>query len=876
MLSSARPVLLRAPTGSGKTIMIGRTLNDTRDQLPTVWFWFVPYTHLVGATRNALSDHCPKLHPYALATQRQYDHRPGDVLVAQVQTVASANQAREVYQPRDEGVPSVNELVARARAAGHLIGIVIDEAHIGVSSETEFGKFCRRLNPDRLLLATATPKDSKLTSFLAASGHDEIDVFPVGRDEVVEAHLNKRYVAAFVYRANEAWQSLADLQKTVLKRAWQRHLGLSDRLAELGCPTVPLMLVQVANGDHAIREAYEYLTMDCGVPAEKIARYESGDRNPQALTAMANDFSKQVLIFKEAAGTGFDAPRAFILASTKNVSDGDFATQFIGRIMRVDRHVRALARSTEGPFDPDLDTAYVYLANANVQAGYAEAVARVRSIKTSFEGALERLVERILPDGSAIITNRPTNQPSLGLKHHEPETADDVLVPPEREGDILGNDEREIVKFPGQSPSGKQIGQAAFPFNIANPPKREGVSGGVTPRPTNFLKQHFRDENAIYDACRAHGIQVYPRRTFLDGFPTALHTERRPTLTDRAEIVAAVTRRLALHNDFVARAARNALGGILGREIKTELTQNAAPTEQEISIELDRAALGSEAISVLSRLPQFESGDVRRLLTSITARVTEQVNHYLETLPPGMGPGGKRLEQFRRDVTHLLVRARQAEIAELVNDEIAARVIVEESGPLPSAMMFPSDISLTQSAKNIYGVLPPTPKQLEDGMTLLSIDERRAFHDQTVQLSDRKKIVLGSFDGNWVMNKDEVEFARALDQANFVVWWTRNPDRKEYSAGIVRSDVINNWYPDFVVCIRLWDGDTPSVRLLETKDSTKDAANKARRPSKAYGQVLFLTRNNSRLYLINKDGSLGEEVDPDLQVLKDELRLTAT
>ncbi len=61
---------------------------------------------------------------------------------------------------------------------------------------------------------------------------------------------------------------------------------------------------------------------------------------PILMAAIANDTTKQVLIFKQSAGTGFDAPRAFVLASIKPVNDADFAMQFIGRVIRVARQVR--------------------------------------------------------------------------------------------------------------------------------------------------------------------------------------------------------------------------------------------------------------------------------------------------------------------------------------------------------------------------------------------------------------------------------------------------------------------------------------------------------------------------------------------------------
>jgi type III restriction enzyme len=74
------------------------------------------------------------------------------------------------------------------------------------------------------------------------------------------------------------------------------------------------------------------------------------------MAAIANDTTKRVLIFKQSAGTGFDAPRAFVLASTKPVNDADFAMQFIGRVMRVARPVRdAFGKPREIP--ADLNTA---------------------------------------------------------------------------------------------------------------------------------------------------------------------------------------------------------------------------------------------------------------------------------------------------------------------------------------------------------------------------------------------------------------------------------------------------------------------------------------------------------------------------------------
>src|SRR4051794_18144363 len=60
---SAGVMLLESPTGSGKTLTLGRALEAVRGRLPKrcVWFWFAPFAGLVAQTRGALADQCPSL-----------------------------------------------------------------------------------------------------------------------------------------------------------------------------------------------------------------------------------------------------------------------------------------------------------------------------------------------------------------------------------------------------------------------------------------------------------------------------------------------------------------------------------------------------------------------------------------------------------------------------------------------------------------------------------------------------------------------------------------------------------------------------------------------------------------------------------------------
>jgi type III restriction enzyme len=79
-----------------------------------------------------------------------------------------------------------------------------------------------------------------------------------------------------------------------------------------------------------------------------------------------------------------------------------------------------------------------------------------------------------------------------------------------------------------------------------------------------------------------------------------------------------------------------------------------------------------------------------------------------------------------------------------------------------------------------------------------------------------------------------------------------------------------------VVCVAHLPGDAPMQRLIETKESTKDAARKARHFPPAFGKVLFLTPDGNRLRWVNDDGSLGEVVKLiDMDAVQAKLQATA-
>jgi len=91
----APPCLLRAPTGSGKTLVLGQVLERVCAEVPTLWLWFVPFVTLVAQTEDALAANAPGLSPVLLARGRNQEARAGMVLLSTAQAVARAWIARQ-------------------------------------------------------------------------------------------------------------------------------------------------------------------------------------------------------------------------------------------------------------------------------------------------------------------------------------------------------------------------------------------------------------------------------------------------------------------------------------------------------------------------------------------------------------------------------------------------------------------------------------------------------------------------------------------------------------------------------------------------------------------------------------------------------------
>jgi type III restriction enzyme len=876
--SPSPPCLLGAPTGSGKTFVMSQVLSRVCEDENTVWLWFVPFVNLVQQTEDELLSSATNLKPMMLNRGRNLAPEAGQVMLSTAQGVARKKDREAAYtlDGEDDLKKSLNTWLAMARSQELRIGLVVDEAHIGLDSVTEFGQFAKWLKPDYLLMATATPKDDKLLSFIGQSGLGAYQSFPVARADVVDARLNKRYIESVVYEVQENVRTITDLRATVLRQAWRRNLRLKRDLAKLGIPLKPLLLVQVGNGAKAIEEAQEDLINLCGVPPSVIGAHSADAPDPVLMASIANDPTKEVLIFKQSAGTGFNAPRAFVLASTKSVNDSDFAMQFIGRVMRVSGAIRqAYPKPTAIP--DHLDTAYIYLANAAAQQGYELAVQTSQRIQSQLEGQTERLIVRTTRDGAKHYSNKATfqNQAFYEADFGE-ELSLDVDVPSSDDFDLQG----QLGLLP-KSSKNDELGQIRFEDFDLDEPDSEGVDGSAGEAGTGGARRYQRPVYASRAALMAglteSRLTAYPKREDIAtadmGGLRQLQRETQPELDSRASLARAVASRLELPESLRKSAVRAALNKLKEIERHTELTTGQT-RDEEVLIITNREALADEAHAAMATTLGAEEDDIAQVVYVLASRLQGEIAESFEELDLDVRPDESALNRLARDAAYWVIRKEIVTLSEMLQSMVSVQTVIEDAAPLPDVMLFPTALPLAKSRKNVYGTMPPTQGDLDRLDSVLTSDERRLLADQ-IHTIDDGVVKTGRYDGTLKLNGLERQLAVALDNSDFVLWWHRNPDRKDYAVRIVRAEHNNYFYPDFVVCMTHFPGDSAMLRLIETKDDTKDAARKAQREPKFYGKVLFLTKDADKLKIVNDNGSVGDVVDANnLTVIREWMRRT--
>lgn len=685
-------MLLQAPTGSGKTLVLGRTLEGLRGDVvgKIVWFWFAPYAGLVTQTRDALSVQCGSLRLRDLTKDREASGaRDGDVFVQTWAALAARNADSKRVRRTTERVLSADDMIADLRADGFQIGVVIDEAHLnfGTNAGAAADLYLNVLSPDYTILATATPHDDKLEQFERSAGLVVANRIVIDRAQVVAAGLNKVGLMLGFLRFKEGEERLIDIEQATLTAAWNQHELVKRELSGKGINVVPLMLVQVEDqakgGEDPIKRVRDKLEQ-AGVPAEKIKSHTSGQPDPEFHT-LAYDPDVEVLIFKVSVATGFDAPRAWTLVSVRPNRGVEFGLQIVGRIMRVHPAVRP----SHGQ-NPLLDRGYVFLSAPELQAGLNAAVDELKAVRQGIELITDHLDLYEFGDSEGALSlgvvRGPMLSPTLPKTAAERIARLDALIEIGLiHGEIRDEDEATQLKAIFSGETVRTLGETAL------------FSG---------LPEQLSPKIASNPGVR-RGLKRYRLRTELE-IPSALWQEELPPIHEIQEKLVTGIARNFCTDDLLAdlRATRRKADLSL-----KDLFIAGDVEHREISVRLSNARVSEQAQA------EFEFND------SIDPRNLKRALYdRLEALADEKGIEGFEKADVRRAID-LAVMRNPERLRDALRRAQADYVTLTNALPIPTETTdWPDD--LKPALKGAYGVFPERLNQEEQAFAeLLDADE---------------------------------------------------------------------------------------------------------------------------------------------------------
>ena len=342
------PLVFKAPTGSGKTFMTAHFVRGL-NHLPQwnadrAFIWITFSDELAMQSKEKFQEYFYNTLENGLLAVSDINRgklQSNDILFLNWQKVVARNaESRVLRRPEDEEMSKeagkyFEDVIEATKSDGREIVLIIDEAHKNKSTELA-RNIIDLIDPKVVFHITATPKDEDELLARRYQSFIEID-----REEVVGEGLIKEKIA--VQTTEDLLKHKGeDFDAVLLELGMQKREELKAELSALRKKINPLMLIQLPNddnervslGEQTKEEVVTQFLRSKGIPDIKIAKWFDGKKEHLDYIE-ANESDVDFMLFKQAAGTGWDCPRASVLVMFREIRSDTFYTQTVGRILRM-------------------------------------------------------------------------------------------------------------------------------------------------------------------------------------------------------------------------------------------------------------------------------------------------------------------------------------------------------------------------------------------------------------------------------------------------------------------------------------------------------------------------------------------------------------
>ncbi|MCJ7458702.1 MAG: DEAD/DEAH box helicase family protein [candidate division Zixibacteria bacterium] len=335
-------VVFKAPTGSGKTVMMAEYLKylvEYRNDGKVFSFIWTAPRKLHTQSKEKLEKHYHDSKALKCVSFGDLSDRmigENEILFLNWESI---NREDNIYYRENEQEFFLEKVIENTKDDGRIIVLIIDESHHTAGAENTQGLIAI-INAKLTVEVSATPK---------ISGDEVVTVY---RQKVVEEEMIKKRIAINPDFKNTILQQLpsgdvkvkSDAEEStnefVIRKALEERKKLAKLFEDEGSNVNPLMLIQLPDRRHGQLDFKDEIidilkdNHDITVDNDRLAVYLSEDKENLS-TITKNDSPVEVMIFKQAIALGWDCPRASILVLFRDWQSIVFSIQTVGRIMRM-------------------------------------------------------------------------------------------------------------------------------------------------------------------------------------------------------------------------------------------------------------------------------------------------------------------------------------------------------------------------------------------------------------------------------------------------------------------------------------------------------------------------------------------------------------
>lgn len=361
----SRVCVFKAPTGSGKTLMVADFLEQlAAEELPNHYaFIWISGNKLHEQSREKLEQYLnPSRYTFSYLEDVQNNElKENEIAFVNWHSLTKQDRVTgeytNVFMRENEADRNLRTFIANTKERGLKIILIVDESHYHYWSSKSQQLVQEVISPKLTLEVSATPKLEPSPDEIA---HEDAGYVSVLFEDVIAEGMIKNEVVINkeIGRFSE-FEKAAD--EAILSASLEQRQELVKRYKGEKISVNPLVLIQLPSESESTssldKTKMEFVEQflkekhDITVGNGRLGIWLS-ERKDNVDGIETPNNGVEVLIFKQAIALGWDCPRAQILVMFRDIKSITFEIQTVGRILRMPE--------AKHYGDEELDNAYVY------------------------------------------------------------------------------------------------------------------------------------------------------------------------------------------------------------------------------------------------------------------------------------------------------------------------------------------------------------------------------------------------------------------------------------------------------------------------------------------------------------------------------------